>query len=262
VINHGAMEELAMKKIWILALTVMALATALVRTGQAKDTSLTPMPEVLETRYALSALPPALRNAATVYVLDAAKGYRVAYKGTSGVECLVERTAWEMGELRDDVYIPLCYDALGARTYLKVIRDAATLRARGMDGAALKAEIEKRFADGTYKVPEKGGVSYMIAPVMRTVGPPDMKQIQTMTMPHMMYYAPGITNADIGAKPDLADPTSLVYPLIDRQGNDEQSYIVQLMGETEKAKILADGQKLLHELCAHHDVLCLKNRKH
>ena len=248
-----------MKQHRILALMLAALATA--PAAQARDTSLTPMPEALETRYALSALPPALRDAASVHVLDPATGYRIARRGSSGLECLVQRTAWEHGELRDDIYIPLCYDAAGARTYLKVIVDTAALRASGTGADALKTQIEQRFADGTYRVPEKTGVSYMVAPVMRTLGPPDMK-IHTMAMPHLMYYAPGIGNADIGAKPDLADPATLIYPLIDRQGNDEQSYIVQLLGETEKAKILADERELLHELCTHDDVLCLADMRH
>ena len=248
-----------MKQHRILALILAALAAA--PAVQARDTSLTPMPEALETRYALSALPPALRDAASVHVLDPATGYRLARRGTSGLECLVQRTAWEHGELRDDIYIPLCYDAAGARTYLKVIVDTAELRARGTGADALKTQIEQRFANGTYRVPEKTGVSYMVAPVMRTLGPPDMR-IHTMAMPHLMYYAPGIGNADIGARPDLADPATLIYPLIDRQGNDEQSYIVQLLGETEKAKILADERELLHELCTHDDVLCLADMRH
>jgi len=249
-----------MNKVRIFAL-VVALATAPAQAAAVQATSLTPMPETLEVRYALSALPAALREAATVHVLDPATGYRVARRGTSGLECLVQRTAWEHGELRDDIYIPLCYDAVGARTYLKVIMDTAALRAGGTDAGALKAQIEQRYADGTYRVPEKSGVSYMVAPVMRTGGPPDMK-IHTMAMPHLMYYAPGISNADIGAKPDLADPATLVYPLIDRQGNGEQSYMVQLLGEAEKANILADEQELLHALCAHREVLCLAGMKH
>jgi hypothetical protein len=253
--------RLAMNKVRIFALVAIALATAPAQAGAAQDASLMPMPEALEMRYALSALPPALRDTATAYVLDPATGYRVARRGTSGLECLVQRTAWEHGELRDDIYIPLCYDAVGARTYLKVIMDTAALRASGIDAGALKTRVEQRYADGIYRAPGRAGVSYMVAPVMRTGGPPDMK-IHTMAMPHLMYYAPGIGNADIGAKPDLADPATLIYPLIDRQGNDEQSYMVQLLGETEKAKILADERELLHALCAHRDVLCLADMTH
>ena len=34
-----------------------------------------------------------------------------------------------LGEFRDDLYVPLCYDAAGAATYLKAIMDTAALRA-------------------------------------------------------------------------------------------------------------------------------------
>ena len=68
------------------------------------------MPAKLETQFALSALPPALRGQATVYLLDPEKGYQLSRQGTSGVTCLVERTAWELADFRDDIYIPLCYD--------------------------------------------------------------------------------------------------------------------------------------------------------
>jgi hypothetical protein len=134
--------------------------------------------------------------------------------------------------------------------------DAAALRAQGMGADALKAEIAKRYRDKTYKAPEKPGLSYMVAPIMRTVGPPDMK-VHTMAMPHLMFYAPSLTNAEIGAVPDLKVKASLLYPFIDRQGADEQSYMIQLIGETEKAKILKDEKPLLDNLCAYRHVLCL-----
>ena len=229
--------------------------------SQAAETTIEQMPAELETRFALSALPPALRDKATVYLLDPEKGYQLSRRGTSGVACLVERTAWEMADFRNDIYIPLCYDAVGTKAHLKVIMDTAALRAQGMSPAALKAEVENRYKNKTYKVPEKVGLSYMVAPVMRTVGPPDMK-VHTMAMPHLMFYAPGITNEDIGAAPNLSDHSSLLYPFIDKQGNAEQSYMIQLIGEVEKAKILADEKTLLDDLCAHRDVLCLPKHKH
>lgn len=220
------------------------------------DTTIEPMPVELETRFALSALPPALRDAASVYLLDPASGYRLARQGTNGIACLVQRTVWEMADFRNDIYYPLCYDAAGTATYLKVIMEAAQLRAEGMGPAALKAEVQRRYDDNIYQAPGKAGLSYMVGPLMRTIGPPDL-QVHTMAMPHLMFYAPNITNADIGAKPDLADPASLLHPFIDRQGNDEQSYIIQLIGAAEKAKILSDEKPLLDDLCAYRDVLCL-----
>jgi hypothetical protein len=52
----------------IVLLGISALAS------QATETTIAPMPAELETRFALSALPPALRDKATVYLLDPKKG--------------------------------------------------------------------------------------------------------------------------------------------------------------------------------------------
>ena len=241
-------------------LVLAAVASSLVGIAAlpsvAGETTLERMPAELETRFALAALPPQLREKASVYLLDPGKGYELTRQGSSGVACLVVRTVWELADYRNDIYIPLCYDAAGMKAHFKVIMDAAELRVQGMTAAALKAEIEKRYADKTYKVPEKAGLSYMVAPVMRTVGPPDMR-VRTMSMPHLMFYAPGVTDKDIGAAPDLSDPSSLLNPFIDKQGNAEQSYMIQLIGEAEKAKILAEEKDLLDDLCTHRDFLCL-----
>jgi hypothetical protein len=243
----------------IIIVSVIGVSAA--RPCQATESTIEKMPATLETQFALSAAPPALRDKATVYLLDPKKGYHLSRQGTSGVTCIVERTAWELADFRNDIYIPLCYDAAGTKTYLNYIMDAAAFRAQGMSPAALKADIEKRYRDKTYQVPEKGGLSYMVAPIMRTVGPPDM-QVHTMSMPHLMFYAPYITNEDIGAVPDLSVHSSLLWPFIDKEGSAEQSYMIQMIGDAEKAKILADEKALLDELCAYRDVLCLAHKKH
>jgi hypothetical protein len=229
------------------------------RSAWSQATAIEQMPAKLETQFALSALPRALRDKATVYLLDPAKAYQLSQQGTSGVTCLVQRTVWEMADYRNDIYIPLCYDAVGTKTYLKVIMDAASLRIQGMSPAALKAEIANRWRSKTYELPEKAGVSYMLAPVFRTGGPPDMK-VHTNPMPHLMFYAPNVTNEDIGAAPDLSVPSSLLYPFIDRQGIGEQSYIIQMVGDAEKAKIMADEKDLLASLCTYRAALCLSTQ--
>lgn len=243
---------------WIAALIATAFTLPAAAAESQPGTSIDAMPAQLETQFALSALPPALRDGASVYLLDPNQGYRLSRQGSSGLTCIVQRTAWELADFRNDIYIPLCYDAAGTRSYLKVIMDAAELRARGMGPAALKAEIDKRWQNKTYKVPEKGGMSYMVAPIQRTIGPPDLK-VHTLSMPHLMPYAPGVTNEDIGAAPSLADPASLHWPFIDRQGNAEQSYLIHMVGEKEKARILTDEKPLLAALCSYRDVLCFAN---
>lgn len=241
------------------AIGLVALFAA--STGRAAETTIEKMPAELETRFALSAVPAALRDKATVYLLDPKKGYELSQQGTSGVTCLVERTVWEWVDFRNDVYVPLCYDAAGTQAHLKVIMDTAALRAQGTTPDALKAEVQKRYRDGTYQAPKKPGVSYMVAPIMRALGPPDMK-IHTMAMPHLMFYAPELTNEDIGAVPDLGVASTLLYPFVDKQGNAEQTYMIQLMGEAEKARILADEKTLVDDLCAYREFLCLSHMTH
>src|ERR1700760_1544224 len=74
------------------------------------------MPADLEGDLDLSALPPHLRAAATVYLLDPAKGYYVGQKGSNGFVCFVARTNWEWVEFRKDLFAPIAFDAEGART--------------------------------------------------------------------------------------------------------------------------------------------------
>jgi len=247
----------AMKIKLVLAIITISLIGISAPPSQATETTIEQMPAKLETQFALSALPPAMRDQATVYLLDPKKGYQLSRQGTSGVTCLVERTAWEQADFRNDIYVPLCYDAEGSKSFLKVIMDVATLRVQEMSPVALKAEIENRYKNKTYKVPEKAGLSYMIAPVMRTWTLPDLK-VHTMPMPHLMFYAPKITNEDIGAVPT----SSLLYPFAFKEGIAEQSYMIQLIGEAEKAKIMGDEKTLLDDLCAYRDFLCLPNKKH
>jgi len=253
-----------MKMSWIAALAATSLAgIASAGSRQTNETTLEAMPPKLETQFALSAAPPRLREAATVYLLDPKKGYYLARQGTSGVTCIVQRTDWDMVDFRNDVYWPVCYDAVGTRTYLKAIMDAAALRAHGMSPLALKAEIERRFREKTYAIPDKPGVSYMVGPVMRAIGPPDM-QLHTMAMPHLMFYAPFVANEDIGAKPNFNDPSTLAYPFVDKhtEGGAAHSYMIQLIGQAETAKILNDEKQLIQALCAYRDVLCLEHSPH
>jgi len=244
-----------MRRLTMLALFLLGAAPAIAARGSAADataTTIEQMPAQLETEFALSALPAAMREHASVYLLDPTKGYRLAKEGTSGLTCLVERTAWERADFRNDIYTPLCYDAAGTKTFLKVIMDVATLRIQGLSPTALKTEIEKRYRNRTYRVPEHTGVSYMVAPVMRTWMLPDW-QVHTMPLPHLMFYAPNVTDAQIGAVANAG----FAYPFIFQEGLPEQSYIIHVMGESESGKILADSQALLGALCKYRDVLCV-----
>jgi len=112
-------------------------------------------------------------------------------------------------------------------------------------------ETMKKFDNGTYQKPARAGISYMTGPLMRSYPAPDAIEVMTMALPHYMFYAPNVKNADVGGKPGSA------YPFILPQGPGPHDVIILLVGETEKAKILADSSDLLNDLCSYRKYLCL-----
>src|SRR6202045_4591853 len=114
----------------------LALLFSLTMSAQNNETArgtnkLAPLPRDLEIQLALSALPPHLRDNATVYVLNPDKGFEVARKGTNGFTALVARTgddtfrgSWPFTKYRDDILYPISFDDAGAKAQLQVFFDA------------------------------------------------------------------------------------------------------------------------------------------
>ena len=218
------------------------------------DLSLKAMPESLEVRYALSALPPQLRDQAAVYVLDPAKGYRLYRAGTNGQHCFVQRTEWQFADFDHSVFFAICYDGGAAKSQLELEFDAAALRARGMSAPELKAEIERRLKAGRYAVPARAGISYMAAPVMRAHLGNDTadKTVATMYLPHVMYLAPNVTDGQVGG---MTPPPPSPYPFVLHPG--PMGVFVQLLGANESKQIVEREAQLVRDLCAYSADLCL-----
>ena len=89
-----------MRKVLIVSV-ILALLFSLTASAQNGEglKKLEPLPRDLEIQLALSALPPHLRDNATVYVLNPDKGFEVARKGTNGFHALVARTGDDTGQL-------------------------------------------------------------------------------------------------------------------------------------------------------------------
>ena len=213
------------------------------------------MPADLETALALSALPAHLQSAATVYLLDPAKGFYVGRKGTNGFICLVSRTEWEWGKFRNDLFAPMGFDPEGFRMIFPIYRDEALMRASGRFTAMqVKDTILSRIRKGIYKAPARGGICYMLAPVMRVyTGNPGDDHVRTMNMPHYMFYAPYTTNSDVGTDPNSANGPWMVNPDETVLGERKTPYGYLIMPANEKvtAKILSDGKELLKRLAAY-----------
>lgn len=217
-----------------------------------------PLPRDLEIQLALSALPPHLRDNATVYVLNPATGFELARKGTNGFHALVARTgddtfrgSWPLTEYRSDILYPISFDNAGSKAQMRVFLDAAQMQAKGTPAGELKRVIQDRYKAGSYKAPERAGVSYMLSPVLRTYVDPDHSdRVITINFPHVMYYAPHISNEDIGGgTPGGVDPF-VIFP--GRHG-----YMVQGLGLTERAAVNREYQDMLARLCNIQDAWCL-----
>jgi hypothetical protein len=147
------------------------------------------MPEALEMELALSAAPAHLRDGATVLRLTD-EGYVETKKGGNGFTCLVGRS-------QPKAVAPMCYDAEGTRTVVALIKDEARMRARGESEDAIAAAIEAGFRSGQYEAPGRPGISYMLSAVQELAGPDG---IVRSFVPHLMFYAPNLTDEDIGGQ--------------------------------------------------------------
>jgi len=218
------------------------------------------LPRDLEIQLALSALPPHLRDHATVYVSNPAKGFEVSRQGSNGFHAFVARTGddafhgtWPLTHYRDDILYPIAFDNAGAKAQMRVFFDAAELQARGTPPEELKRIIQQRFTTHYYHSPERAGLAYMLSPVLRTYTNPDSDEnVVTANVPHVMYYAPDVSNEDIGgAKPQ---PGSL-YPFVILHG--PHGYSIQFLGATETAALTREYGEMLSRLCGINQLWCL-----
>jgi hypothetical protein len=220
-----------------------------------------PLPRDLEIQLALSALPLHLRDNATVYVLNPDTGFEIARKGTNGFHAFVARTgddtfrgAWPLKEYRDDILYPISFDSAGARAQMQIFFDAAQMQARGTPPGELKRNIQDRYKTGYYKAPERAGVSYMLSPILRTYFNPDEGEtVGTLNIPHVMYYAPNVSNEDIGG-----GKLGGMYPFVIMPG--PHGYIIQLLGLTERAAVTKEYEEMLRRLCKIKEAWCLPKR--
>jgi hypothetical protein len=243
-------------------LAVLFTLAASAENGQTRD-KIEPLPRDLEIQLALSALPPHLRENATVYVLNPDRGFEVARKGTNGFHAFVARTgddafrgSWPLTRYRDDILYPISFDSAGAKAQMRVFFDAAEMQAKGTPPGELKKIMKDRFKKGYYKAPERAGISYMLSPILRTYFNPEENGsvVPTINYPHVMYYAPNVSNEDIGG-----GKLGGMYPFVIMPG--PLGYIIQPIDLTESAAINKEYKETLERLCRIKDVWCLPKEK-
>ncbi len=240
----------------------MIIAGLLFSLTASAENKIDPLPRDLEIQLALSALPPHLRDNATIYILNPDKGFEVARKGTNGFHTFVARTGddtfrgcWPLTEYRDDILYPISFDAAGAKQQMRVFFDAAEMQAKGTPPGELKQIIKERYKTGYYKAPERVGISYMLSPILRTYwNPEESDSVMTMNYPHVMYYAPNVSNEDIGG-----GKLGGIYPFIIMPG--PHGYFIQPIDLTERAAINKEYEEMLARLCKIKEMWCLPKEK-
>ena len=140
-----------------------------------------------EIALALSACPRSVASGAAVYVLDRS-GYLRVRDGQNGFTAIIQHSLPTSQE-------PQCIDAEGARTLLPRMLKVAVLRAQGKNPDEIKHFVADAFAKGVFRPPSRPGIDYMLSTENLV---PNLKGTVVPFPPHVMFYGPYLTNADLG----------------------------------------------------------------
>ena len=148
-----------------------------------------------EIALALSACPESVADKAAVYVLEKS-GYVKVRESQNGFTAIVQHSQLTTQE-------PQCMDAEGTRTFLPRYLKVAELRAQGKSREEIERFVADAFAMGVFQPPARPGVDYMLSTENLV---PDGKGGVVHFPPHVMFYGPYLTNADLGSDGNLAGP--------------------------------------------------------
>jgi hypothetical protein len=140
-----------------------------------------------EIALALSARPSFAADKAAVYVLEKS-GYMKVRDSGNGFTAIVQHSLPTAQE-------PRCMDAEGTRTHLPRILKVAELRAQGKTREEIQRLVADAFAKGIFQPPARAGIDYMLS--TENVVPNEKGEIGPFP-PHVMIYAPYMTNAEMG----------------------------------------------------------------
>jgi hypothetical protein len=141
-----------------------------------------------EVAVALSAAPTRLRESASVYALQNGK-YRKVVEGEGPLTCVVERNHAE-------AIIPQCMDRAGVDSVLPAIIARSMMSLDGASFMEIETASQQKLDEQEFKAAPRAGVSYMMS-AYNYIYTPSAKRVLKVP-PHVMFYAPDVTNEDIG----------------------------------------------------------------
>jgi hypothetical protein len=158
-----------------------------------------PMERQREITLALSACPASVAGRAAVYVLESS-GYVKVRDSQNGFTAIVQHSMPTSQE-------PQCMDAEGARTLLPRYLKVAALRAEGKSPEEIQRFMADAFAKGVFQPPSRTGVDYMLSTENRVPSPNG--GVESFP-PHVMFYAPYLTNSELGSEGQAAGGPAFV----------------------------------------------------
>lgn len=201
----------------------LVLAVA-VPAGVARSNEVPLLPSPCEVDLALMAAPEPLRAEAGVYAMTGS-GYEQVRASRNGFNCIVNRD-------HPKSLKPTCFDAEGSETIVPKILMWGAMLVEGKSAEEIAERVDAAFAAGELIRPRRPGVAYMLSGFNRPVNPAT-GEVGSFP-PHVMFYAPDLTNADIGFSP-LASRANPALPFIAYQG--PHGYMVVVTGAGEGADL-------------------------
>jgi hypothetical protein len=208
-------------RIWVLALAALVAASVSAAAQSRQDAARQqppPMERQKEIALALSSCPASVSSKAAVYVLGES-GYVRVRDSQNGFTAIVEHG-------RPTSQEPQCMDAEGTRTFLPRILKMAELRAQGKSREEINRFVADAFASGVFQPPIRPGVIYMLSTENLPVADEE-KSIVAPYPPHLMFFAPYLTNADLGSDGNPAGPAFVI-----NEGSPHALIIVPVGGHT------------------------------
>jgi hypothetical protein len=185
----------------IASLLATAILVAPVQ-GQLEGTDWVRLTEAEEIALARSAAPPEVSAEATIWVLRDGR-FQVGAEGSSGNACVVQRSQPLSLE-------PICYDREAAATVLLWEFEHFALRTSGLSPADVEQALAEGVAAGRIPSPRRPAMAYMMSSGQRLYDPESGRAAGNWH-PHVMYYVPNLTAADIGLAESLPS-LQVAYP--------------------------------------------------
>jgi hypothetical protein len=177
-----------------------------------------------EITLALSSCPASVASKAAVYVLEKS-GYVKVRESQNGFTAIVQHA---LPNSQD----PQCMDAEGTRTFLPRYLKVAELRAQGTSAEEIRRFVADGFAKGIFQAPVRPGVDYMLSKQNLT---PNAKGGVVHFPPHVMFYAPYLTNADLGLDGTLGPDGNPVGPVFVAGEGSPHALLIVPVGEHQGA---------------------------